>query len=97
MSDSRATLRGWAEYRRSTGRLPWQSIMIHFLNWVVVLSGMAFLIWWDQRNHWSQWKFVGVMLLVGLPYVFLWSSLNRRVKLNQMRDARRLAKTKHLR
>jgi hypothetical protein len=93
--DSRATLRGWAEYRGCTGRLPWPSIVIHFLNWVVILSGAAFLIWWADRNRLSQWKFVGVIALVGLPYGLFWFWLNNRVKLNQIRNARRLAKTKH--
>jgi len=95
--DSRATLRGWAEYKRRTGRLPWLSIVIHFLNWVVVLSGSAFLIWWGERNGFSKSKLAGVLVLVGLPYGIFWSWLSDKVKLNQLRNARRVPKIKHLR
>ena len=96
ISDSRANLRGWAEYKRRTGRLPWLSIVIHFLNWVVVLSGVVFLIWLAERNRLSKLKFLGVLVLVGLPYAFFWFWLSNRAKLNQIRKARRLAKTKYL-
>src|SRR5260370_6587657 len=94
VSDSRATLRSWAAYKHQTGRLPWLSIAVHFLNWVVILSGMVFLIWCGERNHWSRWGFAGVLVLIGLPYAVFWWWLKDKVKLVQIRDGRRLAKTK---
>ncbi len=95
--DGRATVRGWTEYKRQTGRLPWLSIVIHFLNWVVILSGGAFLVWWGVRNGLSRWEFTGVLLLVGVPYGIFWFWLSNSVKLNQIRNGRRLARVKHLR
>ena|SRR6266849_6683610 len=95
--DSRATVRSWAAYKHQTGRLPWLSIAIHFLNWVVILSGMVFLIWCSGTYHWSRWGFAGVFVLIGLPYAAFWWWLKERVKVNQIRNGRRLAKMKILR
>jgi hypothetical protein len=95
--DGRATVMSWAEYKHQTGRLPWHSITVHALNWVVILPGGVFLIWWGTRNRWSKGNFLVAWALVGLPYLVLWSWLSGRAKLNQIRSARRLARTKGLR
>src|ERR1700722_14860542 len=96
-SDSRATIRSWAAYKRQTGRLPWLSIAIHFLNWFVIIVGLIFLIWCNQKYHWSQWQFGGVLVGIVLPYAFFWSWIKNKIQLNQIRDARRVARTKTLR
>ena len=80
VADGRATVRGWTKYKRQTGRLPWLSIAIHFLNWVVILSGGALLIWWGVREGLSKWEFTGVLLLVGVPYGIFWFWLSNTVK-----------------
>jgi hypothetical protein len=41
--------------------------------------------------------FAGVLTAVGLPYAFFWSWLKGKVKLNQIRNGRRLARLKALR
>src|ERR1700722_1131229 len=87
--DGRSTVRGWTEYKYRTGRLPWLSILIHILNWVVVVSGGVLLIWWAEPRGWSQWKFSGVLLLVGVPYAIFWHWLSGKVKLNQVRTSKR--------
>lgn len=94
IQDGRATLRGWAEYKHQTGKLPWVSITVHFSNLVIVLSGIVFLVWCGGKYQWSRWQFVGILVLVGLPYGFLWSSIKGKVKLNQIRNGRRLARMK---
>lgn len=71
-ADGRTTVRGWAVYKRQTGRLPWFSIAVHFLNWIVIFSGMIFLLWCAGKYHWSRWQFAGISVLVALPYGLLW-------------------------
>jgi hypothetical protein len=90
--DGGATIRGWAAYKYQTGRLPWFSIAIHLLNWVVIISGFVFLLWCSGEYHWSQWSFAGVFVSVGLPYAAFWWWAKNRVKLNQIRNGKRLAK-----
>jgi hypothetical protein len=90
--DSRKTVRWWAHYRRQTGSWPWTSIAIHFANWVVALFGLLFLIWWSAEHDWSRWKFLAVFLLVLLPYTILEDWAKKIVKLNHLRNSRRLAK-----
>jgi hypothetical protein len=70
-SDGRKTVRWWPHYRRQTGSWPWTFIVIHIANWVAVLFGRLFLIWWPTEHDWSPWKFLGVLLLEGLPYTIL--------------------------
>jgi len=44
IQDGRETVHWWAVYKRRTGSWSWSSIAIHFMNWVVILFGGAFLI-----------------------------------------------------
>lgn len=92
--DARETLSGWATHKRQTGRWPWSSIAIHSLNWVLVFAGMIVLIWCGEKFHWSQWQFVGILLLVALLYGIFWSWTKNKVKLTQIRRQRRLARAK---
>jgi|SRR5215471_1958705 len=91
-SEGRSTLHWWALYEQQTGTWPWSSIAIHTVNWVVALLGGAYLIWWTIVHHLSRWQFLGVLLLVSLPYCILESWAKRAVKLNYLRNAKRLAK-----
>jgi hypothetical protein len=92
--DARETLSGWVTYRRLTGRWPWFSIALHSLNWVLVFAGMIVLIWCGGKFRWSQLRFVGILLLVAIPYGILWSWTKDKVKLTQIRRQRRLARAK---
>jgi hypothetical protein len=94
--DGRSTIRGWAAYKHQTGSLPWLSIAVHFSNWIVILGGMIFLLWCSDRNHWTRWGFAGVLTAAGLPYAIFWFWLKNKVKLNQIRNGRRLAKSRIL-
>lgn len=94
VQDSRVTVRGWAHYKHQTGRLPWLSIAIHFLNWAVMIAGTVFLIWRLEKYHLGQWGFLGVLALVGMPYAVFWFWLKNKVKLKQIRDRRRIANLK---
>jgi hypothetical protein len=89
---SRKTVHWCTRHRRQTGSWPWTFIAIHFANLVVVLFGGLFLIWWSAEHDWSRWKFLGVFLLVVLPYTILEDWAKKIVKLNHLRNARRLAK-----
>ena len=91
-ANGRKTLHWWGDYRRQTGGWPWTSIAIHFANWIVVLFGGLFLIWWSVEHHWSRWKFLGAFLLVSLPYTLLEQWAKRIAKLNHLRNGRHLAK-----
>src|SRR5271156_5813419 len=88
--DGRATVRGWSAYKRQTGTWPWSSIAAHFLNWVAIISGMLFLAWCAGVKNWSKWQFAGILFFVALAYAIFWGWAKRRLKLNQIRRARRL-------
>ena len=94
VDEGRKTVHWWAIYKRQTGNWPWFSITIHFLNWVAILFGGAFLVWWTVEHHLPRWQFLGMFLLIGLPYAILENWAKRRVKLNLLRDCRRLAGTR---
>jgi hypothetical protein len=80
------TVQWWTSYRRQTGGWPWFSIIIHFMNWVVILIGGGFLIWWTVDHHLSRWQFLGIFLLASLPYTILENWAKRKVKLSNLRE-----------
>jgi len=86
------TVHWWTLYKHQTGTLPWSSIAIHVINWVVILFGGGFLIWWTTEHHLPRWQFLGIFLLIGLPYGVVENWAKRRVKLNHLRNRKRLAK-----
>jgi len=90
--EGRKTVHWWALYKRQTGTWPWSSIAIHIINWVVILFGGGFLIWWTAEHHLSRWQFLGIFSLIGLPYVVVENWAKRRVKLNHRRNRKRLPK-----
>jgi len=68
--------------------------VIHFMNWVVILIGGGFLIWWTVEHHLSRWQFFGIFLLVALPYTILENWAKRKVKLSYLRNnKKRLAES----
>jgi len=89
-SHTNPTLREWVTYKRKTGKLPWLSIAIHCLFWVVLWSGILFLVVFCVSHHWSQWQFTGIVVLVGAPYIVFWACVERKVKLREIRSRRRL-------
>jgi hypothetical protein len=80
------TAQWWTWYRRQTGGWPWFSIVIHFMNWVVILIGGGFLIWWTVEHHLSRWQSYGILLLVSIPYTVLENWAKRKVKLSYLRE-----------
>jgi len=88
IQDGRETVHWWTAYKRRTGSWPWSSIAMHFMNWVVILSGGAFLIWWASGRHLSRWQFLGLFLLVGLPYMILEQWAKNKIKAKLLRDER---------
>jgi len=90
--DGGKTLHWWTAYKRQTGRWPWSSIAIHVMNWVVILLGGLFLIWLAGEWHLSRWQFFGLFVLVSVPYLVLEEWAKYKVKLNLLRNGRRLAK-----
>jgi len=51
----------------------------------------ASLIWWSGKHHLSRWQFLGVFLIVSLPYIVLENWAKRKVKLSYLRNKKRLA------
>jgi hypothetical protein len=90
--EARKTVHWWALYKRQTGAWPWSSIAIHVLHWVVILFGGGFLIWWAVEHHLTRWQILANFLLIGLPYGVVENWAKRRVKLNYLRNRKRLAK-----
>ena len=92
VEDGRATLRSWRDYENQTGRRPWFWIAVHILNWALAISWAFFVIWLAVNYHFSNWKFICIFLLIGLPYSLFWLWLKNKVKLDQLRNQRRLRK-----
>jgi hypothetical protein len=91
-TEGRSTLHWWALYKRRTGTWPWSSIAVQSMNWVVILFGGSVLIWWPVEHHLSRWQFLGIFLLVSLPYGIFENWAKRKVKLNNLQNEERLAK-----
>jgi hypothetical protein len=87
------TVQWWTSYRHLTGDWPWFSIAIHFMNWIVILIGGGFLIWWSVERHLSRWQCFGILLLVSVPYAILENWAKRKVKLGYLRNNKRLAES----
>jgi hypothetical protein len=90
--EGRKTVHWWAFYKRQTGTWPWSSIAIHIINWVVILFGGGFLIWWTAEHHLSRWQSLGIFLLIGLPYGVIENWAKKRIKLSYLRNRKHLAK-----
>jgi hypothetical protein len=92
--DGRVAVQEWTAYKHRTGRLPWLSLLVHFLNWIVVISGLVLLLWFSEIYHWSRWRFAVAAILIGSLYTIFWSWLAAKVRLSQVREGRRLARMK---
>jgi hypothetical protein len=58
----------------------------------VILFGGGFLIWRTAERDLSRWQLLGNFLLLNLPYGVVENWAKRRVKLNHLRNRKRLAK-----
>jgi hypothetical protein len=97
VQEARRTLRSWRIYRDQTGQWPWLWIAIHALNWIVGILGMVLVIWWSGEHHLSKWNFAGVLVLSYLPYGLFWFWFKDKVKVNQLKRQRYLAKQRKYR
>jgi hypothetical protein len=86
------TIRWWNSYRRRTGGWPWFSIVIHFVNWVLIVIGGGFIVWWTVEHHLSRWQFGGVFLLVSLPYLILENWAKKKVRLSYLQKTGHIAR-----
>jgi hypothetical protein len=91
-AEGRATVRWWSLYKDRTGSWPWASVAIHFMNWLVIVFGMGFLVWWTGEHNLSRWQFLGILLLVSIPYVVVENRIKTAVKLNVLRKRKGVAK-----
>jgi hypothetical protein len=96
IKNARATIRNWAEYRRETGRWPLLSIAVHLANFVVFVAIVVGLILFTSRRGWSHSRVSWILILGVLVYFLLWSWVDGKVKLNEIRNRRRFAKSKKL-
>ncbi len=87
-----ATLKGWREYRRKTGRLPALSIFVHFLDAVILVGGIGYLIWYSVEKHWSKGLFFLILLPFFLVETFVSAWIERRAR---FRDLRVMRKNRH--
>lgn len=90
IKNARATLRDWGEYRRETGRWPLLSIAAHASNFVALAAIVLWLILYGSRHGWSNSHFGWTLIVALLPYMLLWSWVEDKVKLNEIRSRRRL-------
>ena len=94
LKSARATFRDWGEYKRETGQWPLVSIAVHLANLVALASITIWLISFSWKHNWSSARFVWTLILVLLPYFLLWCWIEDKVKLNEIRNRRRLASSK---
>ena len=59
------------------------------MNWVVILIGGGFLLWWAGERHLSGWQFIGIVLPLLIPYTIIESWAKRKVKLSYLRNSRK--------
>ncbi len=91
LKKSRATLRDWGEYRRVTGRWPVLSISMHTANFVAIVGILFGLILYGSSHDWSKARFTWVLLVVVFPYMGLWSWVENKVKIHEIRNRRRFS------
>ncbi len=88
LRDWAATIRKWKEFRQQTGTWPLFSIVASSLHTLGFLVGGVFLIWYAEEHRWSNNHFALVLLVVLLPYVFVWAWLQNKIYLGEVRRAR---------
>ena len=85
--DAAASIRRWREFKRRTGEWPLASIVASLLQITVFIIGGAFLLVYGGRHGWSKDRFALVFILMLVPFVFLWGSLQDRIRLAEVRRA----------
>jgi hypothetical protein len=88
LRDWAATVRKWKEFRLETGTWPVFSIVASTLHTLSLVVGGAFLIWYSGEHRWSNNHFALVLLVVLLPYMFVWAWLQNKIYLSEVRRAR---------
>lgn len=91
IKNARATLRDWREYRRDIGRWPLLSMMAHSAYFVVLVALAIWLIPYSSRHAWSRSRFFWTLILIVVPYMIVWSWLDRKIELKETRDRRHLS------
>jgi hypothetical protein len=85
LRDWAATIRKWKEFKHRTGQWPLLSILASTLHTASYLVGGAFLIWYSEKQHWSESRFIVILLAGFLPYVFVWAWLQNKIYLGELR------------
>jgi hypothetical protein len=88
LRDWAATIRKWKEFKQETGTWPLFSIVASTLHTLGFLVGGAFLIWYSGEYRWSNNHFALILLVVLLPYVFVWAPIQNKIYLGEVRRAR---------
>jgi hypothetical protein len=81
-------LKAWRQYRHQTGKLPFLSVVVYLLQFPVMLSSIAILVWYSSNHGWSNNKFVLVALAPSFALVWFWDWLQRTVQLMEFRRFR---------
>jgi hypothetical protein len=92
IKQARATLTGWGEYKRQTGRWPLLSITVHTLYFGLLLAIITSLVWFSATHSWSDSRLGWFAFIALIPFVFFWSWIEDKCKLNDLRNRRRLVK-----
>jgi len=94
--NARETLRDWREYKQATGQWPLLSIAVHLANFIILVVIIISLAFYGSSQDWSHWRILGAAALILIPYFVLWSWIDNKVKLNEIRNRRRLSKSGEL-
>ena len=87
LRDWAATIRKWKEFRHRTGAWPFFSIAASSVHTIGFVVGVGFLIWYAGEHRWSNNHFGLILLVLLLPYVFVWAWLRDRIYLFELRRA----------
>jgi len=85
LRDWAATIRKWKDFRQKTGAWPFFSIVASLLHTMGYVVGIVFLIWYSEKHRWSNNHFALILVVVLLPYVFVWAWLQNRIYMGELR------------
>jgi hypothetical protein len=88
LRDWATTIRKWKDFRQKTGTWPVFSIAASSLHTMGYIVGIVFLIWYSEKHRWSNNHFALILVVVLIPYVFVWAWVQNKNYIGELRRAK---------
>src|SRR5581483_380145 len=89
--DVRSHAATWQQFNRRTGSWPMLSIVTYCLRWTLMLTGVVVTIWYGNAKHdWTRTQGELAIVLIYVPFWFLWRLVERIAWNRNLRAAGRL-------